>query len=95
VFLVGLMSLGAGFFNVPLVSYMQHEVKGSALGQILAYNNMVSFIFILLASGIFALLEMSLGTRSVFLFCSATSLMASWVVYKHFIKTAWYKLAQP
>jgi len=44
----------AGFFKIPLNSYVQDAVQGRKLGDILGYLNVMVFVFILLSAGIYA-----------------------------------------
>ena len=45
----------AGFFKIPLNSYVQDAVQGRKLGDILGYLNVMVFVFILLSAAIYAL----------------------------------------
>ena len=45
----------AGFFKIPLNSYVQDAVQGRKLGDILGYLNVMVFVFILVSAGIYAL----------------------------------------
>jgi len=45
----------AGFFKIPMNAYVQDAVQGRKLGDILAYLNVMVFVFILLSAGIYAL----------------------------------------
>lgn len=45
----------AGFFKIPLNSYIQDAVQGRKLGDILGYLNVMVFIFILISAVVFAL----------------------------------------
>jgi hypothetical protein len=45
----------AGFFKIPLNSYVQDAVQGRKLGDILGYLNVMVFVFILISAGIYAL----------------------------------------
>ncbi|MDN5199765.1 MFS transporter [Fulvivirgaceae bacterium BMA10] len=56
----------SGFYKVPLNAWIQERVEGRKLGQILAYNNNVLFIFILLSAGIFALITNYFDSYAVF-----------------------------
>jgi acyl-[acyl-carrier-protein]-phospholipid O-acyltransferase/long-chain-fatty-acid--[acyl-carrier-protein] ligase len=53
--LVFIAAFFAGFFKIPLNSYVQDAVKGRKLGDILGYLNVMVFIFILLSAGVYAL----------------------------------------
>jgi acyl-[acyl-carrier-protein]-phospholipid O-acyltransferase/long-chain-fatty-acid--[acyl-carrier-protein] ligase len=63
-----LAAFASGFFKVPLDACIQARVEGRELGSVLAYSNQLSFLFMLLASGSFGLLEYLFDTRAVFLF---------------------------
>ncbi|MDR2129821.1 MAG: MFS transporter [Odoribacteraceae bacterium] len=65
-----LASFCIGFFKVPLDAWIQAHVEGRELGAMLAYSNQFSFLFMLLASGCFGVMERFFSTRSVFLFLS-------------------------
>ncbi|RUA31994.1 MAG: hypothetical protein DSY76_00870 [Bacteroidetes bacterium] len=55
---IALIFLGAffaGFFKIPLNSYIQDAVQGRKLGDILGYLNIMVFTFILLSAAIYAL----------------------------------------
>jgi MFS family permease len=53
--LVFIAAFFAGFFKIPLNSYVQDAVKGRKLGDILGYLNVMVFIFILLSAAVYAL----------------------------------------
>ena len=57
-----------GLYKVPFDAAIISKVPGRNLGHMLAYANQVSFIFILAASAVFALITKSGSTRGVFLF---------------------------
>lgn len=56
-----------GFFKIPLDAEIQKVVKGPSLNMVLSFFNQISFIFILIASGSFALLTILLPIRYMFL----------------------------
>jgi acyl-[acyl-carrier-protein]-phospholipid O-acyltransferase/long-chain-fatty-acid--[acyl-carrier-protein] ligase len=63
------LMLGAffsGWFKVPLTAWIQERVEGRKLGQVLAFSNMVVFLFILLSSGLFAILSSTANSFSLF-----------------------------
>lgn len=60
-------AFSAGFFKVPLNAWIQDKVQGRDLGDAIAYNNLINFIFILISAGIFGWIESTFGTRIVFL----------------------------
>lgn len=63
----------SGFYKVPLNAWLQQRVEGRKLGNILAYNNMVAFLFILIAAAIFGLVSSQFDTFAVFIFIAAIS----------------------
>jgi hypothetical protein len=63
----------AGLMKTPLNAWMQVNVKGRKLGDAIAYNNLVNFIFILASALIFGVAESVLGTRFVFLIVTVLS----------------------
>lgn len=63
----------SGFYKVPLNAWLQQRVEGRKLGNILAYNNMVAFLFILIAAAIFGLVSTYFDTFAVFIFIAAIS----------------------
>jgi acyl-[acyl-carrier-protein]-phospholipid O-acyltransferase/long-chain-fatty-acid--[acyl-carrier-protein] ligase len=56
----------SGFFKVPLGAWIQERVEGRKLGNILAYTNMITFLFILISAGIFAACMKFGNTYTVF-----------------------------
>ena len=68
-----------GIFKIPLDAEIQKRVDTSELNIILAYFNLVSFIFILAASGTNILITNFLPTTYVFLFNGI--ILAGWSVY--------------
>jgi acyl-[acyl-carrier-protein]-phospholipid O-acyltransferase/long-chain-fatty-acid--[acyl-carrier-protein] ligase len=67
---VFLAAFFSGFFKVPLDAWIQAHVEGRKLGTMLAYSNQLSFLFMLLASACFGLIEQVFGAREIFLFLS-------------------------
>ena len=47
-------------FKVPLDAWIQANVKGRELGDMLAYSNLITFLFMLMASGCFGGMTMLL-----------------------------------
>lgn len=66
----------SGFYKVPLNAWLQERVEGRKLGNILAYNNMVAFLFILIAAAIFGLVSTYYDTLTVFVFIA----IISWIM---------------
>lgn len=71
--LIMVAAFTGGFLKTPLNAWMQVHVKGRKLGDAIAYNNLINFIFILISSGIFGLTETLFGTRTVFLVVAVLS----------------------
>lgn len=65
--LIFFIAFFCGVYKVPLNSYIQETVKGRKLGDIIAYNNLITFLFIVLASGINAVISMLFSSKEVFL----------------------------
>ena len=68
IILIMCAALTAGFFKTPLNAWMQVKVKGRRLGDAVAYNNMMNFVFILFSAAIFGFVpESPVKSRIVFL----------------------------
>jgi acyl-[acyl-carrier-protein]-phospholipid O-acyltransferase/long-chain-fatty-acid--[acyl-carrier-protein] ligase len=78
---VGLSALGffGGFFIVPISAMLQHRPASSQKGGVLAAANLVSFIGIFLASGVFYLLSsvLKLTPPQIFLAIAIATLLAT------------------
>ena len=61
--LIFLTAFSCGVFKIPLNSWIQTNVKGRMLGDILAYENISEFAFILFSSAIFFLFD----SRTIFI----------------------------
>ena len=64
---LALLAFDFGFFKLPLDAEIQKVVKGPKLNTMLAYFNQVSFLFMLVASGCYALLSWLCGPRAFLL----------------------------
>ena len=69
---LGLLGFFGGFFIVPVAAILQHRPAAGQKGAVLAAGNLLSFVGIALASGVFWLLTEGAGcsTRQVFLVSS-------------------------
>ncbi len=76
-----LAALFSGFFKIPLNAWMQEKISGRKLGEVLAYNNLMVFVFILIASGIFGLISNFLNSAQVFFVISGFSWLISVIVF--------------
>ena len=61
---LALLAFDLGFFKLPFDAEIQKVVKGPKLNTMLAYFNQVSFLFMLLASGCYALVSWLFGPRA-------------------------------
>ena len=75
--LMFLTAFSCGVFKIPLNSWIQTNVKGRMLGDILAYENISEFAFILVSSAIFFLF----GLREIFLVLLMITLFITIVLF--------------
>ncbi len=73
VVLMVIAAFSAGFFKVPMNAWIQENMQGRNLGDAIAYNNLINFIFILISAGIFGWVESMFNTRIVFLVIAVLS----------------------
>ena len=71
---LGLLAFDLGFFKLPLDAEIQKVVKGPKLNTMLAYFNQVSFLFMLAASGCYALVSWA-GPKAFLLLFAAVMLV--------------------
>ena len=71
----------AGFFKIPLNAFMQDRVEGRMLSQVLAYNNLMVFLFILISAGIFGITERLTGPKGVFVVTAHVIAFVTIVMY--------------
>ena len=79
----------AGLFKIPLNANIQTVVKGRLLGDMIAYNNLVLFIFIFLSAGIFSLFTFFFGhhaTKLLFAFIAVLSWISTAILHVRFVK---------
>ncbi len=79
--LVFLAAFFSGMFKVPLDAWIQAHVKGRELGDMLAYSNLITFLFMLLASGCFGGIEMFFDTKYVFIFLAVLTFAITIVLF--------------
>ena len=65
--LIVIFAFFAGLFKIPLNAFMQDRVKGRELGPVIAYNNQMVFVAILMSAGVFSFIEGVFDARIVFL----------------------------
>jgi len=73
---LGLLAFDLGFFKLPLDAEIQKVVKGPKLNTMLAYFNQVSFLFMLAASGCYALASWAFGPKAFLLLLAVVFLVA-------------------
>ena len=76
---LGLLAFDLGFFKLPLDAEIQKVVKGPKLNTMLAYFNQVSFLFMLAASGCYALVSWALGPKAFLLLLAVVFLVAPFI----------------
>ncbi len=75
-----LLAFDLGFFKLPFDAEIQKTVKGPRLNTILSYFNQVSFLFMLAASGCYALVSWAFGPKA-FLLLLALAFFVAPVVF--------------
>ena len=75
-FVLAALAFDLGFFKLPFDAEIQKVVKGPKLNTMLAYFNQVSFFFMLLASGCYALVSWLCGPRAFLLVLSVVFAVA-------------------
>ncbi len=76
---LGLLAFDLGFFKLPFDAEIQKVVKGPKLNTMLAYFNQVSFLFMLAASGCYALVSWAFGPKAFLLLLAVAFLVAPFV----------------
>lgn len=71
-----LAAVFSGFYKIPLNAWIQTNVKGRKLGEMLAFNNLMVFLFLLISAGLYAGLSVLLDPKTMFLFIAAVS----WII---------------
>ena len=72
---LGLLAFDLGFFKLPFDAEIQKVVKGPKLNTMLAYFNQVSFLFMLAASGCYALVSLAFGPKAFLLLFAVVMLV--------------------
>ena len=73
---LGLLAFDLGFFKLPFDAEIQKVVKGPKLNTMLSYFNQVSFLFMLAASGCYALVSWAFGPKAFLLLLALAFLVA-------------------
>ena len=76
---IAVLAFDLGFFKLPFDAEIQKVVKGAKLNTVLAYFNQVSFLFMLIASGCYALLSWLFGPRAFLLLLGLVLLIAPFI----------------
>ena len=71
-----MLAFDLGFFKLPFDAEIQKVVKGPKLNTMLAYFNQVSFLFMLAASGCYALVSWLFGPRAFLLLLAVAFFVA-------------------
>lgn len=77
VILLVALSVTCGIFKIPLDAYIQKRVPAEKQGMVLAYFNLVSFVYIFIASASNFLIMEFLSSKYVFMFIGLFFLLAS------------------
>jgi long-chain-fatty-acid--[acyl-carrier-protein] ligase len=72
---LGVLAFDLGFFKLPFDAEIQKVVKGPKLNTILSYFNQVSFLFMLVASGCYALISYLAGPKAFLLLIAVVFLV--------------------
>ena len=81
---VALLAFDFGLFKLPFDTEIQKVVKGPRLNMMLAYFNQVSFLFMLAASGVYALVSWAFGPRAFLLVLAVALLVAPlWFLFHY------------
>ena len=78
--LLATLGVGAGMFDVPLQSYIQHRSPARSRGSILCASNFLTFTGILLFSGLFCLLRLPVGEKLEPLFSARQVFLLSGII---------------
>ena len=86
--LVFLTACFGGFFQVPNLTTIQQADAGRKLGQLLAYMNLMIFVFVLIASVLFSVTTLITNDNSFVVFGLIASIsVLTILVYWHVIKS--------
>ena len=82
--LVAVLAFDFGLFKLPFDTEIQKVVKGPRLNTMLAYFNQVSFLFMLAASGVYALVSWAFGPRAFLLVLALAMFIAPFWFLFHY-----------
>ena len=75
------LGLGAGLFNVPLESFLQHRSDQQTRGTVLAAANFLAFSMMIVSSGLFYVMRELMGLSSSHIFLMAGLLSIPVLIY--------------
>lgn len=78
---ITLIAMSGGFYQVPWLTVIQQTDSGQRAGQLLAYMNIMVFIFVLLGTLLFSVLNIMLPESSFLVFFVLLLLCAGMLVY--------------
>ena len=81
------LAFDLGFFKLPFDAEIQKVVKGPKLNTILSYFNQVSFLFMLVASGCYALVSWAFGSKAFLLLLAIVFLIVFVFSFKNVFKS--------
>lgn len=76
-FVVSVVALAGGFYQVPWLSHIQQSEAGRQAGQLLAYMNIMVFVFVLAGTLLFSLLNLVSKDNSYLVFFVLLLLIAA------------------
>jgi hypothetical protein len=79
--LVFFIAFMGGLFEVPCLALVQQANTGRKLGNLLAYMNLVIFIFVLFGAGIFAITTQFISDNSIVVFSVITGICGITLLY--------------
>lgn len=80
-FLVFSLAFLGGFFEVPSMALVQHANLGRKLGDMIAYLNLVNFIFVLIGTGLFSLTTYLTNDNSLAVFAVILIICSLTLIY--------------
>ena len=83
---LALLAFDLGFFKLPFDAEIQKVVKGPKLNTMLAYFNQVSFLFMLAASGCYALVSWAFGPKAFLLLLAIAFFVVPFVFFLSYRK---------
>lgn len=80
-FLVFFLAFMGGFFEIPCMALVQHANLGRKLGDMIAYLNLVNFVFVLIGTGLFSLITYLTCDNSYVVFAALLVVCSLTLVY--------------